>query len=199
VTPGLSWPCSRMAIYDWGGYDYDNPLPDDTAMNLQDEGKGTLARPMEWVAAARVRRAGRPLTFSRSATFLSGLAGRHPHPLNRPDPESLSIADRQRTGRAMDEQVITDRYHVLDSPAGMRRLHRAGASQQVATIVPAGSRHRATGRPVPDRPGRPPPWRPARPPAAQVGQASRQVIQRAGQVGPDRIRVGLGGPYAAVG
>jgi hypothetical protein len=47
----------------------------------------------------------------------------------------------------------------------MRGFHRAGASQQVATIVPAGSRHRATGRPVPGRPGRPPRWRPARPPA----------------------------------
>ena len=35
-------------------------------------------------------------------------------------------------------------------------------------------------------------------PPAQVGQAGRQVIQRAGQVGPDRIRVGLGGPYAAL-
>lgn len=23
-----------MAVYDWGGYDYDNPPPDETAMDL---------------------------------------------------------------------------------------------------------------------------------------------------------------------
>ena len=35
-------------------------------------------------------------------------------------------------------------------------------------------------------------------PPAQVGQAGRKIIQRAGQVGPDRVRVGLGGPQAAL-
>jgi hypothetical protein len=80
----------------------------------------------------------------------------------------------------------------------MHRFHRAGASQQVTKIVPAGSRHRATGRPVPGRPGRPPRWRPARPPAG-LGRPSWPTGYSASWPGRAGSHpVGLSGPYAAL-